>query len=82
MRLVTYKLDPCGSKIAFVKVARKLLHLVMMENSGLCVKKVPLSEERFMTDLDYNMPKAAKRFRKFGKAHGSSKAARNLLKGV
>lgn len=83
MRLVEYKLEPCGQKIAFVEEKRKLLHCVMMENSGLTVNKVPLSEARFMTDIeDYSHAKAARIMRRFGKAHGTSKAAKQLLRGV
>ena len=83
MRLVEYKLDPSGMKVAFVEEKRKLLHCVMMENSGLMVKKVPISEERHMTDIEnYSHAKAARIMRGFGKSHGSTKAARRLLRGI
>ena len=44
------------------------------------VNKVPLSEQRYMTALEYPAKKAARKFLKAGKALGVTKAARRLLK--
>ena len=81
LRLVRYRTDE-GCKMALVTRRRKYLHCVMMTGAGLVVKKVPLSEERHMTDSTYNLHKAAVAMRRFGRNNGATKAAKTLLKGV
>lgn len=64
---------------------RKYLKVLMMDSSGLIVKKVPKTEVRYMTDVTQNgRPKSiktvARQFRAFGKQTGMTKAAKSFLR--
>lgn len=79
--LVRYRSDE-GVVIAFVKPGRKLLSMVAMDAAGLRVRKVPLSDERYISPLDYPVAKARRRFLAAGKRFGISKGAKALIKEV
>lgn len=64
-----------------VKRGRTMLHLILMDSSGLKVAKVPLVEERNMEKTDYPVAKAKKRFRAAFKIFGGTREARRYLKG-
>ncbi len=73
---------------AFVKTGRKWLKVVMIDatsDGGMRVWKVPLSDQQFMTPLmrkgkPYPVSRALKIFKRVGKTHGITKAAKNILK--
>jgi len=57
----------------------------VMRDRALGIEKVPASEREHMRALErkgkpYPMARALKTFRKFAKAHGSSKAARDFIR--
>jgi len=64
-----------------VKRGRTMLHLILMDSSGLTVAKLPLAEERNMEKTDYSVTKAKKRFRAAFKIFGGTREARRHLKG-
>ncbi len=80
--------SPHGHKTVLVGPrGHKLMPILLMESSGLTVKKVPLAEERFLTDLPLpprarSISTVAKRFKAFGNRNGMTKAAKSFLKQV
>ena len=84
IELKQYRTDH-GEKVVLVgKKGRKLMPILMMESSGLIVKKVPLTDERYMRDVAQSgkprsIKSAIRRFRAFGKRTGMSKAAKSFL---
>lgn len=80
MRIVTYRTDE-GTRTAIVgRPGRKYLPAVLMDAGGLRVHKLPLAEDRYMTDLDYSLRAAARKYLKAGRLFGITKAAKALLK--
>ena len=66
---------------------RKLMPILLMESSGLTVKKVPLTEERFLKELPLpprsrGINTVAKRFKAFGIRNGMTKSAKSFLKQI
>lgn len=62
----------------------KYLHVLMMDGTGLTVRKVPKDHERYMRDViqGRKLPSLAttiNKFRKFGKRVGMTKAAKSFL---
>jgi hypothetical protein len=61
---------------------RKLMPVLFIEGSGLTVKKVPLSEERYMRNAPHGkktIKGLAKQYRAIGKRLGMTKAAKSFL---
>lgn len=63
----------------------KWLNILMMKDKPLGVERVTASEQEHMLPLEYQgkpypMKRALNIFRKFGKSHGSSKAARDFIR--
>lgn len=80
-RLVDWHTE-AGHKSAIVREARTLLHVVTMDGQ-LTVRTVPKSEARYMRDLERpSLAKAARAFRRYGKAAGITKKARRFLRGL
>lgn len=72
-----------GVKPALIKKGRKYIYVLTMDNK-LTVRKVALTEERYMCELvhkrkPYPMRRALVRFRSFGRSHGTSKSAKRFL---
>lgn len=82
MRLVHYN-TTTGRRVAFVEeVGRKRLRVCVM-GSPIDTKILKdRREERYMTDLDHPMKKAAKQFRAAGKRLGITKNATKMLRRV
>ncbi len=83
MELVTY-FTPQGSKTALVKRGRKLIHVLLIDN-GLVVKKVPLTEERYIRPViqEKKVPSlngTVRKFASYGRRYGATKAAKKFLK--
>jgi len=80
MEVVRYRSNT-GVSTALVEEGRKWLSLLTMDSGGLTVKRVPKSERRYMTDIDYKIGLAKRKFRSAGRKFGITKAARKFLKG-
>jgi len=80
MQVVRYRTDH-GTCCALVESGRKWLQVIQMDSSGIRVRKVPCSDERYMTPMDYPLAKAKKRFRLAGRRFGITKGAKQLLRG-
>jgi len=71
-----------GARIALVvKRGRTWIHIILMDSAGIRVRKLRVSEERYMTALDYPVARAKKQFRAAHKRFGGSREARKFLKG-
>lgn len=73
-----------GVRVAFVKKGRKFYHVVEFD-SPINVRKVPVSDDRYMTpltDVDgqyYPYVRAVKKFMLAAKTHGITEAAKKIL---
>lgn len=77
MRVVTYRTEDGTYTALHVKTGRRYAQVVIMDSSGIRIRRVPKAEERFMTDLpDYSLEKAKEHFRnaveKFNHDHVSN----------
>lgn len=84
IELKSYRTDE-GVKVAFIKTGAPKWMPVLVMDGPLRVRKVPTEEQRYMTDLTkkgkpYPVKTAVRLFRRFGKAHGISKGAKQFLK--
>lgn len=72
MRAVNYHTSERIQTAIVTNYGRKYLTVVMIDDVGLMSKKVPLSEERYMTPLkykgkDYPLQRAVRKYKKVGK---------------
>lgn len=73
-----------GCKSALIRISGpKWMHVLVL-HAPLSVQRVPVTEQRFMTDLikknkPYPLNGAIKVFRRFGKASGITKGAKRFL---
>jgi hypothetical protein len=86
-QLMDYFSDHGHKTVLVGPKGRKLVPILVMESSGLTVRKVPLTEERFLTELPLpprsrGIETVAKRFKAFGLRHGMTKAAKSFLKQI
>ena len=86
-QLMDYFSDHGHKTVLVGPKGRKLMPILVMESSGLTVKKVPLNEERFLRELPLpprsrGINTVAKRFKAFGNRNGMTKAAKSFLKNV
>jgi len=77
MRLVNYKTEDGIYTALHVKTGRRYAQVVVMDSSGIRIRRVPKDEERFMRELpDYPIEKAKEHFRnavkKFNNDHVSN----------
>jgi len=83
MRVVLFN-DGQGWRPAIAKPGRKLYTMVHFRDSWpikVSVSKVKNKDSRFFREMDYDLKKAARRFRRVGVKH-MSKAARSILQEV
>ncbi len=78
MELVRYR-TLSGCKVALVKEGRKHLTVVTIE-PHVRARTVARTERRYMTPIEAKHP--GRTFRRAGRIHGISKAARRILRGV
>jgi hypothetical protein len=70
-----------GCRIALVKRGTKNLHMVV-QDFPVRVETRPLTEECYLTPLDYPVQRAARRIRNFGKHGNATKTAMAILREV
>lgn len=80
MEVLRYKTHRGTFPALHIKDGRKLMHLILMDSHGIRVTKVPLSEARYMTVLDYRVSRAKRLLRAAGKKFGITKEARAALR--
>lgn len=68
-----------GCMVALVARGTKNLHMVV-QGYPVHVETRPLTEERYLTPLEYPVAKAARRMREFAKHGNATKGARAMLK--
>lgn len=78
MKVIDYHRDTGHKPGLLVETGRQYLHILLNEDTGLIVRKVPLSEQRYIRELDYPLRRALARFRKIARKQG----LRNLSKRV
>lgn len=69
---------PEGNRVALIKRGRELLH-VCVQDYPVTVIKMPISERRSITVLDYPVKRAARKFREFAKHDNATAAAKHLI---
>ena len=79
MKVIVYNTNTGRRMALHVTTGRRWSQVIIMDDSGIRVKRVPLVEERFMKDSDYPLKKAVKHFRHAGKAFGITKAAKRAM---
>lgn len=87
VKLQMYKTDQGTKTVLVGPRGRKLLPILLIEASGLTVAKVPMIEEKFLSDPPpfkrHKSQKAlAKQYRAIGKRLGMTKAAKSFLSKV
>ena len=81
MKVVNYNTE-CGTVAALVgKKGRKFFHVLLL-GFPVRVRRVPLSEAKYMTDVDYSLRKAVEVYRMAGERMGMTKGAERLLNEV
>ena len=81
MKLVNYN-TKYGTVAALVgKKGRKFFHVLLL-GFPVRVRRVPLSEAKYMKDVDYSLRKAVKVYRMAGERMGITKGAERLLNEV
>jgi hypothetical protein len=86
-KLMDYHTDHGHKAVLVGPPGRKLIPILVMEASGLTVKKVPLIEERYLRDLPLpprsrGINTVARKFKAFGNRNGMTKAAKSFLNHV
>jgi hypothetical protein len=82
MDFVSYRTEQ-GVKVALVSSGRTKVRVLMMD-SPLTVRSLPMSETRYMAPLlrkgaPYPRMRAINKFRAFAKVHGATKSAKAML---
>jgi len=82
--LKNYRTDHGVKTVLIGETGRKYFQMLMMDHSGLVVKKVPLSEQRYLSDVIQNgksksIKTITRQYREFGKRTGMTKAAKSFL---
>lgn len=80
-RLVDYRTQD-GHSTAFVAEGRKLIAVIAMDSSGIRIRKVPMSEGRYMKPIAYPLRRARNAFLRAGRRFGITDSARAVIKGV
>lgn len=79
-RVVRYR-APDGIRTAIVEEAGKHIRVCVID-APMTVRRVPASEGQYMTDIDYPLERAKKRYRRAGRRLGMGKNARRFLRGA
>lgn len=77
MKVVEYHTEQ-GFQTVIVAPKQKYLHVVMVDKQ-VTVKKVPHSEEKYMTELSYPLRRAKRIMRDTGRRIGITKEAKKLM---
>jgi len=82
--LMNYHTEHGNKTVLVGPKGRKLVPILMMEASGLTVRKVPLTEERYLREIPLpphsrGIKTVARRFKSFGARTGMTKAAKSFL---
>lgn len=82
--LKMYRTDHGEKTVLVGPAGRKLLPILMIESSGLTLRKVPLSEQRYLRDVREEKKRRSKtavirQFRGIGRTLGMTKAAKSFL---
>ena len=84
MKIVSYhSSDNCATALV-VKEARLYMYIIQVEASGLRIRKIPKTEARYFSDLEYKgkpypVKRAVRLYKQYGKTYGITKAARKAL---
>jgi hypothetical protein len=81
MRVVNFETEQGTVAQLVAKKGRKFLHVLMI-GFPVHVRRVPLREAAYMTDMDYSLRKAVKVYRMAAEHMGITKEAKNLLNEV
>jgi len=83
-QLKTYKTEHGIKTVLVGEPGRKLLPILMMDN-GLVLRKVPKTEERYLSEVIEEKKRRSlmpvlNQFASYGKRNGSSKAAKQFIR--
>lgn len=81
MQVCKYRTDQGVFTALVGEPGRKLIPVVTIDHP-IRVRKVPMTEQKYMVPLEYPVKKAVRGFLKAGKALGMTKSARTFLKGA
>jgi len=62
MKVVRYRTEDGVFTVILVKTGRRYTQIIMMNSAGMRIQRVPKSEARFMTEIDYPLNKAKKKY--------------------
>ena len=80
-----YRTDTGEKTVLVGPPRRKLMSVLMIEGSGLTVRDVPLTEQRYMRDAPHGrktLKGIARQYRGIGNRLGMTKAAKSFLTSV
>jgi hypothetical protein len=81
-KVMQYRTDNGAKMVVVGPEGRKYFPVLMMDHAGLVVKKLPLSEQRYLSDAPGKARAFRTRlaiFRRYGKTAGMTKAAKSFL---
>lgn len=63
MQMVRYKTEDGVTNAILVATGRKYSQVIMMDSTGIRIRRVPKTEEKYMVPTDYPLEEAKRRFR-------------------
>lgn len=84
-QLMDYHTEQGHKSVLVGPRGRTLMPILIMEPSGLTVRKVPFAEDRYLKEMELpprsrNIQSVVRRFRAFGNKNGMTKAAKTFLR--
>ena len=65
-----------------VKTGRRYTQVILMDSSGMRIRRVPKSEEQFMRQIDYPLERAKQKFLDAAKRFSEGPLPSNLLEAL
>jgi len=78
MQVVKYRTEDGVFTAIRVKTGPKYTQVITMDSSGIRIRRVPKSEEKYMTDIDYPPKRAQKKFRSAVRRFNQGPVSNNL----
>ena len=86
MKVMTFKAQDHNNSragtytVLLAKVGRKFIHVIFMDSGGIKLQRMKIGELSYMTDTDYPLKRAVRKFRSAGRRFGITKSATTVLK--
>lgn len=82
MDVIRYRTEDGTFTALRVSTGRKYTQLIMMDSSGIRIKRVPNSDEKYMKVIDYPIEKAKAHFRDATKRFNNGHVNNNLREAI